>query len=751
MPSKFENALAERDGKSKFVAAIEERDEGFNPFEAVGDFVSGAVDATVQAVRGKQDPAFKDVPGFSTEGFRDPEFMSRIERAKVLGVSDEAFGGMVKEALGPRLLKEEKDKFGQEVITFVDDDGKKRREFINKPGLTGADIERGVQSSIPFLAAGGVVGKAVQGANLGVRAVAQAVGQVSASLGQDIAGDQPIDPGKAAAAGGGGLLGEALLPLIRLFRSTPGLVDKAGKLTDRGEEVIRNAGIDPDDVTPDFIQQLASPDLARSADDVQAAVRAQADEFGIPSSAGQRTLDPEALAFEEQARRGLLGRGAKEVATDFDANQRAAVARSVDEQTEALGGVGAQTPGEVGERLQTGLAKADDAATQRITEAFQDIDIPGIFPKGIPKTAFDDLGARLNTELGTLQQTLSPSRTPAAIEALEFLDNFSKGKVKQPQVGLLKKGAAPKSNFDTVRRDLNTFVSDAKTPTDLAAATAVKRAYGQWIDNLANEALKSANPEQFARLQSAITLTAKTKELFTVRSPQDFGGKIIQKILDTADSPEGAISTLVPASFKGAPKPGSVNAATRLKKILQKEQPDAWHAMRQAYWLKMSRSPNLFKDGPITRGELDTALGQVSRNIDDAFKNQKSMIDVLFTKQEQTKMRAFGRATRRSQAVNPNPSGTSFEAQRMRSAANDNVLPVLLRRQAAGQQIRGNAVRATFFRILTKRAVSLLGARGEGIAAREAGEAFSGQLPRPRTTGGGGLGSAAGVQTENQL
>lgn len=756
----FATRAAQRDADDPFAAELERRESGFRPLRAAGRFLGDVASGVVGAVRGQQDPAFADVGGFTGEGIRDPEALSAIQRAKVLGIDDKAFGRLVKEALGVRLIRTEKDKFGQEVITFRDDAGKIRREFINKPGLEGQDIDRLISSSVPFLAAGGAVGAGARavGAGLPLLTAGQTLGQAATSIGVDVAADEPISAERAIIAGGGGAAGELLAPAIRglreLFRRSPGLIDRTtGQVTQEGLEAIQQAGIDPRQITPEFLDNLTSPDIRRGQG-FEAALRAQTGEFGIPSSVGQRTREPGALSLEEEARRGLIGRQAQEVASAFDVQQRETTRRAIGDIGEGFGGAVPETPAAAGQAFQRGLAREEERGTRAITQAFQNVDIGGVFPRGIPKQLFDDLGARINENLGT--QQLSTRRTPTALAAAKFLDDFSQGRVRQPTVRLLRQGARgkpPQISFDTVRRDINNFVGDAVEPADVRATVAIKRSYNDWIENLANSALQSANPSEFAKLQSAIGLTRSVKSLFEQQGKTDDAGRLIRTILDRADSPEGAINVLFPTNFRSAPKRGSVAATERLKTILQKEQPDAWHALRQAYWLRISRGPQgaIFRDTPVTRRELDTAFGQVERNINDAFKNQQSLVGVLFSPGERNRMKSFAKAMRRAQAENLNPSGTAFESKRIQQFARDNVLTNLLRRQAAGQQIRGNAVRATFWRVMTRRATNIFGSRGETLAARRIGRQFSERLqPLPRQPGFGGVGGAAAVQLENQ-
>jgi len=754
--------------REKGVTAEEVLQHTMTFMEKAADMATGAYEGIKGMVVGEQDPEFEGVEGFTGQGF-NPRTAYNIRRAKMVGVSDEAYGRLVKEALGARMIGEpEEDKHGNEIITYTDDYGEKRREYINSPGLDVRDVDRFLSQSIPYIVSGTGVGKLVKGVPIVGRGIAQFFGQGFTSMAQDVAASDEeglsslgdIDLTKAAYAAGGALFGEATMPVFRFLKEVvkkdPGLIDaQTGSLTARGVKAVEDAGLDPSEVTPEMLNELTAPDIVKGPDDPQAVMRAQSDQFDTTSSAGQRTKDPDLLRTEHDARSGTMGSGAKGVAQEFDATQRSQVAAAVDTQTQRLaGGADEAVEGfeEAGTNLQQGLSseKARDAA--RITKAYKDVDVDAIFPGGIPQKSFDDLGVRIREGLGTQNITTDLKETT---KALDMLADFMEGKVREPTSKLLKAGGPPrKMNFYDIRKNINEHVGDAlavKRATgkgaDYRAVAKVKTAYNEWIQSLADGALENANPEQFALLQKAIGITAKAKKRFEVSGKNDAAGKMIKKIMEAADSPEGAINKIFSSAFKTSPKDGARTALIRMKGILEKEQPEAWHAMRQAYWLKLARQNHIFRNAQkITRVDMDTALGQISTNIENAFNHQSSMLKILYSKEELNRMRSFGLMARRNQSVNLNPSGTATELMMLQRRMRDNVLTNLLRRQAMSAQLARKSVEAVWWRVMKNKAVSILGAHGEGIAARQMGKAFSGRLPKRRGPGGGGLGGAIGSE-----
>lgn len=761
----FRDAIRKKAGQigtpeeDDFAAGVRKRvqpEPAFNPFRAAGEFVGGVAESVVEGVVGKTDPEFKNLEGFTGDGIADVELLSELNRLKVLTVSDAAYARGVKKILGNRFISEKKDSFDRPIITYRDDEGTVRTEFINKPGLDFEDVDRTIQSSIPFLAGAGVVGRAFQSTPLITRILAQTAGQGGVSVGQDVLAGEQVDVGKAGASAIGGGIGELSGPvisgLINVFRKAPkgALVDSAGLLTERGRKAIKDAGIEDEQITGELLDALSSADVPTSKDAAEAVFRAETDVAGIPSSRGTRAKIGEDIKLEKEAREGILGRQAQEAAFAFDKAQREGAQAAVGGTTLRLGEQGATSAPtqvqQVAPAFQQGVEAAEEAGARQITQAFDEVDIPAVFPQGIPASAFTDLEDDL---VGRLTQTGFGPQTKETAEAVKLLEDFAAGRATTPAVNLTGRRAESRLlTFDEVRRQLNGFVGAARAnnPTDARAAVAVKQAYNEWLEKLAGEALEIGDPEQFAKLQTAIGITAKVKAVFEERGLKDRAGKLVRRILDEADSPEGAINMLLPSTFKSPAKPGAVGAIDRLKPTLKKEQPEAWHALRQAYWLRLTRGNRaLFREGPVSRRDLDTQFGQIHRNIEDALENQSSLLKALYSPDEIKQMRTVSRGIKRAQAEDPNPSGTATMGIRMLQRFKDNFLTSLLKRQAAGAQIRGEPVKAAIDRALARRAVVFFGNRGEGFAGRAMARRFSGRLTqdrrRPRNigTGAGGF------------
>ena len=405
-------------------------------------FWQAPISTTVQAIRGRQDPANKDLPAFistpESSGTGGAQFAS-----KILGSGDEAYGDIIQRQLGDRFIRREKDANGYDIIVSRGEDGQEKRAYVNRPGLDSEDVNRMIAGAIPYVVAGGGANALFRGAGGLVRALGQGLTAGATSVATNVAeaplgSEQGIDKTRAALATGLGVAGEGLATGVnalmrrRLERS---LVSPNGTLTQQGEEVVRAAGIDPLEIQGDVARTFAQT-YAQTGDAAQAAIKAQTGEFGIPTTAGQRTKSIPALLDEKAMRYGGHGERARQVMTDFDRQQRQAIEGAVMGRTsfEAGGqpqrtGVAATInpdrfrplPQELGQGIRQGVARA--RAGERAVEAAAWEKVPDLVAK---PGAFDELPTAISGHLGGLRP--NQQVTPTAWRMAEELDAYMTGK-----------------------------------------------------------------------------------------------------------------------------------------------------------------------------------------------------------------------------------------------------------------------------------------------------------------------------------
>lgn len=635
-------------------------------------FWQAPITSTVRAIRGKQDPAYKDVPEYIATG--DASGL-RLGAAKLLGSGDEAYGDIIARDIGDKLVRRERDANGYEVMVYLDAQGNEKKAYVNSPGLGGEDVNRLLLGAVPYVVGGGAVNALAKGFGGLVRAGLQAGVAGGTSLATNVAegelgSEQGVDKTRAAFAAAGGAAGEAVASGVNAFarhQLARSLVNTDGTLTAKGIEAAKAAGVDPADIQGDIARTFArtyakSPDAARAGIDTATA------EFGIPVTAGQRSKSIPKLLDEKAMRYGGHGEKARQIMTDFDRQQRGAIERAVLGSTEfgadgkpVASGIGMKLqpnrfnpkPEELGQGVREGIrsAKGGEKAVEKAAwENVSDLVAkPG---------AFDDLPDAIAGQLGTLRP--SQEVTPTAWKMAQELDAYMSGKgLTEGAPSVLKQ--TPIRTVDEMRRVLGSMVKGTSNATDRAAAKAVYDGFNDWIDTAAGKAMLSGPPEAAAALRTARSVS---KEIKGVLAPKAAGGKPsagarILEGLDDVDSAEGILNKLLGSGT--APKDGTVTALKSLKTLLV-DRPaargaknaarlnEAWNDIRLAYWLRTVTD----KKGDV----LATAEG-LKNAIDRAFQNQKSVLRALYSPSELREMQRLKRALETAAWKDPNASGSA--------------------------------------------------------------------------------------------
>ncbi len=691
----------------QYVAA-----EGTTPEELRADRstwskVTGAVgdiaDSVTNSVMGKQDPAFEGVPAFTGDGIRDLDTRKKIEQAKAVTFEDAAYGDIVKKALGPRLLNSETDANGYEILTYRGDDGQEHKAYLNQPGLDAQDVDRGIAAAAPFVAMGGLSGAVAKGlgGRLLTRMAAQGLGAGGASIAADqVAGQMGSEQGTDFVRAGVATVGGAALeglsgPIARtwaaIFRRG-GMKD--GKLTGEAARQARKMGLDPDDMEERLARSFAR-DLEIAADPAEARAKAQAGEFNIPTTVGQRTKNPKALGVEEEARRGLFGDRAQSIMQDFEKRQSQAIEGAVNE---GIGGrlapnAAGREPATLGQRVRDSARSARAIAEQTEDQLWEALGpmypVEGVVEETLPKALTNRI----------TQSGIRPDRelTPAAHKMAMMLDDYMAGKQMTSPYTSLGEDAAELSIDDMRRRLLGVYQS-ADKGGDKRAAKALYDGFNDWIDDIAEAAAIRGDTGGAAKLVTARAFTRDLKSLF---EPKGRGGRTspaarkIASVLDEADTPEGAINALIGRGGPtGSAPEGTVQALQHMKRILGDTHKDAWNDIRLAYWTRIA----VDKQGKML------SPGRMRNNIQAAFQNQPSVMNTLFTKQEQNLMRRFAKALDDATYTPPNPSGTSYELQRMRNRGKDSALKTFAQTQQKRELFsKHNVIGARIWQMIAKK------------------------------------------------
>jgi len=692
--------------------------------EDVTDLATGAYEAAFP----ERDPRYEDTPGFTGRGLQAKD-LSAIQRGKMsaAGFEEKPWRRLVYETLGDRVQNVKRDRDGNEIVVYRGDDGKTYETYVNRPGLDAQDFDRFISGTAPYLL-GAYITSRIPGLNrsLLTRAPSQALTAGGISIGQDVAADQPVDLPKAgmtAVMGGAGeVAGVAAGKLWRRLMEPEYYDEAAGTLTKAGRREAENLGLNPDEVEGDMARRLG--DIRRAEDPRAAAAGIESGELGIPTTKGQRTADPEQLNIEEQMRRSLFGQSARDVITDFDAQQRQAIAGAADTVRTRVAPGSAATLPDAGQEVGEGLRAARRASDRQVSEAWQQIEdlYPVLTDTATGSQARSLMSQTLRQRFDDLGFVPDPQLTPTAHRMMLELQDYSKSiPTDTPYEILGKTGRAP--SIDNMRRRLLARYQGAQPGQDKSASRAIYGAFDDWIEGVSDQQFIRTGRGQFTtkdqarKIADARRITREERQLFEPRTKQGKlspSGRILTDLADNADTPERIVQTLFGSTVSGTPKAGTVGALRKLKQVFQND-PARWDQVKGAYFLKMVTG----KDGNLL------TPGAMKANIDKAFANQRSVVDEMFGPDDQRFMRRFQKAVETAAYTPPNPSGTSYALEAMRRRGQNSGLSYVLRRLGTRATSQGNVWQGTMYHWLARVLPNIFGAQesaSRSLARRAIGQ-----------------------------
>ena len=633
-----------------------------------------------QDIKGKQDPAYKDVPAYTGS------YAARMGASAVTH-DDAAYGDILASKLGDRLVRRFKDANGYDLIEYKGegaDADKTYRAYVNKPGLDRYDISRGLMSAVPYLLGGGAANALTT--KLGVPALVNMVVQGTVAGGTKIGTEmasgpmgnkQPTD---VVGVAGTALGGAASVPLAagtsalwRRFVTEPSLFDRAtGQLTAKGVQAAQQAGLDPQQLNGQVGKAFAR-EFSRTGDVTAAANQTISAQSGIKPTWGQLTKDPEQLWTEEAARRGIYGPGAKAKMLDAQEAQRGDIRNHLLGQTNSAGEPGMAAivapsrpatnglmvnetnllPSTNGAAIRDATTQAQDLAKMAEKARWKAADAAG------PLTPRDEALKMLPDSLNAARvgDYVDSTLTPAATRMVKHLEGYIEGKAPQTVSSILK--GNPDRSIQNVRKQLVFQMKGAETEPDKMAARRVYEAFDSWIDTAA--AHIDGDPMAAAAMRLAKDGTRELEQLFAPRvgggmtGPLTPGAKVIQKLTDEHASAEDIVKRLVGDGVQN-PKSGTLEAVKILKSAYQRYLPaaeaeKALDNIRMAHWLHVIQAP---------KGTEALTPQRALTSLESALKNEASVMAEIYTPQQMAAIRSTKNLLEKLTFTPPNSSGTSY-------------------------------------------------------------------------------------------
>lgn len=589
-----------------------------------------------------------DLPEFGWSAPIPEEFVTRLMGANVASSTPDQLADIFLKNIPGTTARS--DKFGNPIISY-----KNKDYYVNRPGLSSQDFSTATGQFAGYLPAAKY---ASRGATAASRVKRGATGGAATSMTLDIlaggmGSEQGIDFGRAAFAGGGGALGEAVVPLgVMAWRKLFGnpRYFQNNQLTPEGQKAAEAAGLDPNDAIDAFGKDFGR-DLEMGASPQYARARQEGSEFGIPYTRGQATQDRTRLSREEAIRHDT-GKGADRLQA-FDERQQAAMQSARGDIQSRLGGQGVGTPAEAGDIVGRSVRTRADVMTKEIDELYKNV--PGedvVYTANNMRPLFVGIRSGLK-ENGWI---VDPVLTPAAHRSIKELVKLQRSVKKGQKVDFTK--------FEVTRRKLGAAYESAKNNADRGAIKEIKRQYDDFLEDASDRALFSGDEGALESMKKARARRAEYGKLFEARGRDRAGigrertdpsGRAIQKMLVEDVTPEEAINYVFGKSRLGS-SPDSVRIVKRIKQIVGEDGPEI-AALKEAAWLKLTKDV----------GKENFSPTKYKNELNRVFEENNSLMQELFSKSEMAEMRRFRDAVMKT--VTPeslkNPSKTAYTAKRL--------------------------------------------------------------------------------------
>ena len=577
------------------------------------------------------------------------------------------------------------DSFGNLIIQYASG----QAYYANKPGASMGDIS----GAVPMLAEvasarwGGAAGNKVGG--LTGRALGSGTALAGVSVGEDLVAqglgsEQPVDWTRAQLMGllgiGGEIAGELGVGFLEKVLANSRFV-AGNKLTKEGADVLRQAEIDPQAVTPEFLRRWNF--AARNATDPRMAARAiEADSLPspVPLSRGDVTRNPAHQAFEDAALKGTRGETAQRTMAGFREGQQEALKANLPAIQQRLGRPGVAQPGEGMAMVQQRLGAMRDRMKADVDAAYTTARGSGtsIASEGVKRA-----GAHFREQL----KTWNPRTAPKTHGLLRDFEKVTKGKAGYQVSGV--KVDALENWLQQVNK-----LARSTDPVEAGAAKALAKSYNDYFDEMLDAALVRGEPEAIQAYMKARTL----RRQFHGQFEHD---KLLAKIIELDEgvmklTPTEALNTVFTANTLGG-KMGSVRTLERIRKRLGSTS-DEWMAIREEGFLRLLSSQG---QGNARGADLERLFSgdKFATALDTAVTRNKELMETLYSKAEIALLQQFKRVGLRATnrvggAVNSSNSG-----HEMLRIANDlfggssKVGQFLWQKLGLGDSV--NAVRAT--------------------------------------------------------
>lgn len=620
---------------SSTVESFPWEEQGMSVAPEVSSMVEGAYEWMTGADREKDIPIL-DGGGYTPVGTQ----LTDDQRAKLKTLTLTTFDDKRLAAGAQAIVPEStvsNDQYGNVVMNMPNGES----FYLNPKGMDFPTVEQATSAVVTGSGAQKVLGAIAQPLSRGFwgTVLVPALEGTVLELASSSVAQQPYDPTQPLMAAGGGLLFGAgqktlsgLNSFLRGLRSQPSrFVDQSGKLTEDAVTVLKEAGINPDEVTAQLGRKINEqlkagvPAEAAALESMQATLPTR-----IPLTRGEMTGQPRQQLFEDVAEKGGYGETAAGIMGGMRARQQQAVEQNIPQIQERLAqGAPVISRGEGAAQAQESLAAARTEAQERAGQMYKEArETPAWI---VPEEAEGIMGG--------MRAGLKDYRPYSAPNTFKLLDELD---------AAMKEGR-PVAELWDMRSAIS--ANAAGGGTESGASSALLRAFDNAMLDQMDNAKLYGDPEAIAKWIDAtknykdFKRTWDTKGILkTLTETETRDGATVLKV-----APEDAANVLLGRTLASA---GKTNLARDLLTLRKNLLPAEFNAIRQEFFLKLSDDLAKSGTGKMTGVSFNKKWVEYK-------KRNPEVIRALFNKDEVATINSIAALTARIGGSAKNASNTA--------------------------------------------------------------------------------------------
>jgi len=560
--------------------------------------------------------------------------------------SDDRLQSGIKEILpGASFAKDKHDNLV--VISPVYKDGQPTQQFTrfypNPKGLDATDLMQGsgvLAAANPIMKGLKVIGAPVTGM-IGSGLIGMTESGLIEAISSKLS-NVPYQVSDIPLGGLGGALGEKVISLgaklANIFKRDPGaLFDKYGVLDPKIDKQLREAGIDPETVTPDTLKDIIS-NVNKGVDPAEAAVSAEAQNLpvAVPMTSGAVTGDAGQQLFEDAAEKGAFGETARNLISGRNAETQTAIQQNVPAIRDRIAGDSpiVEKPGDAGPVVQQNLVDQKDVASAQANKLYDEARASG--PASMDGNFAEQ---RFNNIIDEMAENFEFELIPNTTKLMNRLQEYGGNMSDVRQLFALR------TQITNAGKDLG---------QDGAAARELKNKFDDALTEAMENSLIYGDDVAVAKWKSAVT---NYKDFAKKWNSSKGENQILKALTETQNgslkvSPEAASNYIFNVTTNRLhTNPKMAQQILKLKNTLPKQEFDQ---IRQEAFLRLAAA------GKSARSDIDLFSGAKFRsNYTNIFDNNPTLIKTLFNPEERALIEQFANVAARATGGAKNTSNSA--------------------------------------------------------------------------------------------